>query len=752
MRIFIKNILNGLLKDKKQCLGIGGMILLSVILISTLYNVNIAISKNVDRVINEGNQQDFNFIADWVLSDEDINNLSEKYNFDYEERSYKNIEDNSLDDKYYFRFLTPTEEINTPIVIDGDMPKNNNEIAINTNFVEDNDYSIGDKIKINNKEYILSATVVFPDYISPIVKVNSTIYSSKTEALVISTDEEFNRLEADKVLIYSGKFNGEISNEEIEEMKNDESFINILFNKDNFSINNINAKMNMNSIIILVSMTCLISIVVLMLILFLSKKINSEKQFLGVMKAHGVKTFKLSIAYCIYSIVIVVPTVICGYIISLILAPIFEKSYNYGFSLPISNYKFDISILGVLILVPLIIMIYTTIICVYFSLRNRTVDLLNDVESSSESKSTRFIGKIIKTKNFISTLKMNFMMSNKKLILLCIFGAYCVGLQMILSINIYKMPNNMVTEEFKGRNYKYNTNLLESEEADLKIDGEYEAYYTVSGEIIEINKSGKKNKEAIDINVIAMNSESEMIELYENDKNINSYLDKGLIINEVLMAGYGLKSGDEITITVNNKSITAKIYGVSQFQSNKDIYTSFEFLKQNNIELEGINGIFSNEVIENESVIAITNQEELKKNFEDSIEMMKSAGILQAVIGIVLGCFIIGITTNTLIKDNKKNLRLMMALGYTQKEINKSCLKVYTPFVIVGFMMSIPNSFLIMKMMFNEIAKTSSMCYPVRFDVISISISFIVTMIVYYFTINKDKSKIAKISLSEVMQ
>ena len=34
----------------------------------------------------------------------------------------------------------------------------------------------------------------------------------------------------------------------------------------------------------------------------------------------------------------------------------------------------------------------------------------------------------------------------------------------------------------------------------------------------------------------------------------------------------------------------------------------------------------------------------------------------------------------------------------------------------------------------------------------SIAISFVVTMIVYYFTINKDKKKLNKISLNEIMQ
>lgn len=752
MMILIKNILNGLRKEKKQCIGIIGILVLSTILIGTLFNVNIAIGKNVDKIINKGNQQDFYFIVNGMMDKEESKKLSEKYNFSYEERSYKNVEDTSLNKKSYFKFLKPTKNINIPIVVEGNMPAKNNEIAVNTNFAYANEYKLGDTIEINQKKYKLSAIVVIPDYISPIVKINSTVYNSKTEALVIPTEEEFNLVEADLISSYSAKFKDSLDENKVKAMKNDESFLAIVFNEDNFSINTIQSKMTMNEIIIVVSMVCLISIVVLMLVLFLSKKINNDKEFLGVMKAHGIKTYKIAIAYCSYSIVTVIPSVILGYLVSLILSPMFEKSYNYGFSIMESVYKFDIGTVAVLVLVPLLLMMYTTVICIYWNLRKKPIELLNEQESSTVSKVTNLMGKIIKHNNFLSVLKMNFIMGNKKLILLCIFGAYCVGLQMILSINLYKMPNNMITEEFKGRNYAYDTRLLESNTLDINISGEYEEYYSANGNITSVNKANTEKETSIEINLMALSSSSKMLELYEKDEKINSYLDKGLIINEVLMAGYGLNNGDEITVNVDNKVIKGKIYGVSQFQSNKEVYTSFEFLKENGIESENFNGIYSNMLIDHNGILAITDKEEFKNNFEQSVDMMKSASILQALIGIILGCFIISVTSNTLIKDNRKNLRLMMALGYTQKEINKSCLKAYTPFVVVGFIFSIPNSFFIMKMMFNEVAKSSGMSYPVRFDFMSIAISFVVTMIVYYFTINKDKKKLNKISLNEIMQ
>lgn len=292
MIVFIKNILKGITKDKFQTFGLGMMIFLSVTLISTLYNVNMGTIKGVEKIEDEGNQQDFMFYS----MEEDVEKLSEKYDFKYDNRSYKNIEDKINGEAYYFRFLNPEGEINTPIINEGVLPKSSNEVAINTNFAEGNNFEIGDEIEISGSNYKISGIVVIPDYISPIVKENSTVYNEKNEGLVIPFKDEYKKISSNEIRMFSGKFNGEKSGSIIDSMKNDQKFSFLLFNKDNYSINNINAKISMNNIIVMVSMVCLISIVVLMLILFLNKKINNDKYSLGVMKAHGFKSIKLALA------------------------------------------------------------------------------------------------------------------------------------------------------------------------------------------------------------------------------------------------------------------------------------------------------------------------------------------------------------------------------------------------------------------------------------------------------------------------
>lgn len=232
-------------------------------------------------------------------------------------------------------------------------------------------------------------------------------------------------------------------------MKNDVAFSFILFNEGIFSINSINAKINMNKIIVLVSMVCLISIVILMLVLFLNNKINNDKYSLGVMKAHGFKSIKLALAYTVYPTVILIPCATIGYLSSLILSPIFEKSFNYGFSLPLIDYNFNPLILGVFIGAPLIVLVYATIICVCIKLRSKPLELLNDLDDAKVSRFTGIIKKFKKSKKFLSTLKWNFAISKKKLILLCVFGAYCIGLQMILSINLYTMPKKWLRMSLK---------------------------------------------------------------------------------------------------------------------------------------------------------------------------------------------------------------------------------------------------------------------------------------------------------------
>lgn len=313
----------------------------------------------------------------------------------------------------------------------------------------------------------------------------------------------------------------------------------------------------------------------------------------------------------------------------------------------------------------------------------------------------------------------------------------------------------MVEDEFKGRNYNYDLRFLDGVNGESLIQNNDEGYYITQGNISSTLRGGSSKEVSIDTNIIAIDNNSKLLELYEDNKNINLKLDEGFIINEVLRTGQGLKVGDEITINIDNKDITGVIQGVNQFLSNNDVYTSEKFLSLKGIEASEINGIFTDKTpsVDNNNLIAtVTKLDEFQYSFEKSTEMVKSAGVLQAVIGILLGCLIIGITTNILVQDNRKNLILMRAMGYTNQEINNSCLKIYTPFIILGFLFSIPNSFLIMNLMFNEVAKSASISYPVKFDILSIIISLLVTIVVYYTTIAFYSKRLERVSLNEIMQ
>jgi putative ABC transport system permease protein len=318
------------------------------------------------------------------------------------------------------------------------------------------------------------------------------------------------------------------------------------------------------------------------------------------------------------------------------------------------------------------------------------------------------------------------------------------------------MPGNMMKYEYKGISYETNIIYKETQYDQSKIKKNYEQYRLLNATIT--NASDKKEKKQFDLDckVTAIDSDGKYLTLYQDDKDINNLLNDGFIINQVLLKGQGLKVGDNINVTICGKKIQGEIKGVCQFLSGENIYTSREFLNRKGvIEKDTFDGVFLNDSNYNKddsNIASIIQTKDLKTSFNQNMDMFKGLSLIMLIIGVALGILIIGVTTNILLEDNKKNITIMKAMGYSKNEISKACINVYTPLIIVGFIISVPYCYFIMSMIFNAIATAADMVYPINIDIIIIIIPFFLTMIVYYLTIIFYSRKLDKISLGEIMQ
>ena len=113
---------------------------------------------------------------------------------------------------------------------------------------------------------------------------------------------------------------------------------------------------------------------------------------------------------------------------------------------------------------------------------------------------------------------------------------------------------------------------------------------------------------------------------------------------------------------------------------------------------------------------------------------------------------IIAVIANIVVEENQKTISLMKVLGYPNKKISAIVLNIYTPFVIISYLLSIPA----MKNLLIYIVKgiTSDIGYaiPIELSPLMATVGLFGLLISYYIAISLSKRIINKTPLAMALK
>ena len=151
-------------------------------------NNHIAIN-NLNVLINERMEERPELYESLV--DSYVSEFEDEYEFTVEKKKMANIEDG----EYIYKFMTITETIDVPYLIEGTLPLNNNEIAIFPEFAIHNDLSIGDTYTIEDKDYLITGFFYSPEFVLPIFSMSTIVFDEKIQTLVLCNDYTIENLD-----------------------------------------------------------------------------------------------------------------------------------------------------------------------------------------------------------------------------------------------------------------------------------------------------------------------------------------------------------------------------------------------------------------------------------------------------------------------------------------------------------------------------------------------------------------------------
>lgn len=745
-----------LINNKVNSIGIFVIILLTVLLGTMFLETNQNLNDSV-ALIKKGDVQDISFYPnitenelikyefDYEKAIQSKNDeLAETYHFVWEQRAYKMYK---ADEKIY-RIYSCERTIDQIFLTSGKEPQKD-EILVDYKYAGLKDLNIGDYFMVDNKSYRISGFCIFPDQLYPIPDNTGIQYDPESQALLALGKEDYDRLELSEDMMYVGRFTD--GRDLVSEMQDDKDFFYITAASDNVQIDStVRSQKNMNSIIMGFSMGVLGCIAVLLVIITITQQINSEQPHLGVLKALGYTNVEVSAKYLGYFIIIFLAAVI-GYLAGHLLTPVFYSLLCSKFHIPFINDHINIINMIIFCIAPSLMITLLAFLTSVMKVKRPALHLIKNMKVKKNGILVKARNRKVTDKKYLKGVRKVILFSNLLLFVFILFGGFALGVQIQFAYTTYNMTSNISDSVLSGADYNAEVRYIKDIE-DGSMDSDNYYFYTMSGRLGLPN--GEKSK-LYDIKILE-DGNTDMLKLYDkNEKLIDIGKEDGIVINSLMALQNNLSIGDtvqfingDMEVDMQISNISRSVYGTTVYVGQKEAFES------GLLDEEVYNGMYTDKELDFDSDmhLSITRVENIRETLEQSTEVNRIMSIMLFLCGLIIGTTVLLLAIFGVISSYKKYIAIMKIYGYSEKECSYAVLDGFRGISIIGFLISIPYTYLLATIMFSWISMTSDMIYPVEFNLQSVIVCFLLTMAITEIIIRITKRKVTGISFKEVME
>jgi len=685
--------------------------------------------------------EDAQFTTLSEISDEDINELEEKYDITIERQTYIDFEEKD----YTVRVMKRMDKVNLYKMSAGNDVKADDEIIFNTGLMTENGLSHGDTVRIGENKYTLVGDFERPDYLFPIKEATDTFAIKSEFGIAEVSDETYEKM--------------------IDENGITKEYYSIIYHKDNLEEvrKDINEKYSMQSYIradsntrITTALTeCeqtvnMMNIVVVIFVIFIAviisvvigRKIKADRRQIGVLIALGYKKPALSRHYSFYGLL---PASL-GFIIGFVATKIFGKALISQLFHKIESVPINYSIKPVDIILSIAVPALLYTLAVYLSAAKV---MKTDVITMISGRSTGKNGRRHRMKKSHLSVKSKYRLRQilgkpgRSIIVIVglAFGGMLYSFCVTCVDSMDSYVNNTV-DQIGSFEYEY---FLKTPEM-----GESDKGSPILGSTFEV-------KDRDDMIMLLGIEDSKYINFSDADGNELEYDESHYYITTMASLAFGVGKGDEISfinpITLDEYKV--KITDVIENDSQSAIYCS----RKNAAELldmpeDCYNIIMSDEAIDiDEEKLAKTIT---KQSLADQIDEVKNGmqnivGILE-IFAIAICVIVVYMMVSVLISESESSVSMLKVLGYRNKEINGMVTNVYHFLIPIAIILSILLGVYGTKAVFDanvSMYKTyiETLIYPV-----SILKIIMLILISYVLSLLLLRGKVGKVNLVESLK
>lgn len=730
---------------------------------------NLALSYTIKNIFDS-------YGANYKIQNQILDSIKDKYDFTYELEKSKTITDNST----LIKVLPYSEEgMNQTYLVKGRKPKKNNEITILPGYAKVHDIEIGDKVTLNKVEYEVVGFAYAPDYIYPLISFSMPIFDEKTNNIVYMTKESFESFSGLSDNVYSITYNYEVprkfevtlgesnDNDNTPNMFDDEHIVMDLNTVTRIGrIGALQLEFASNRLFAEYFLYLLLAISVVIIVIITKKRIDDERLQIGVLKSLGYNRFSIAMSYLVYPIFGSIIGGLIGFVIGILVhRPIADILVSY-YCVPLDNFAISFEYLKTSIIVPMCMLSVLSYLIAIFMLRKKPLSLLKEGSNLKVNIFSRICNKLTSFLPFESRFKYSLAFRSLGKLFVVTLTSFCTGLLIVLILIGMNLFNDVIDKSFSGIDYKYAVGLSGITTDEIGDSKKTDYVLTASIPLTKIvdatGKEKKIEKEDINFSFTGIDNDIKFVRVLDEKGNeINNLLseDDGIIVNANAKELLGLEIGDVLTFAYENITLDYQILGFNGEYMGYSTYIDRELLSKNlGFDTAIYTTMYSNDDIyenldkltseESSKIANVLSVNDLKQNIAKQMDRFNGSIYLVISFASFMALIIIAVIANIVVEENKKTISLMKVMGYKDRKISNIILNIYTPFIVVAYLLSIPVMIEILKMIVKALVGDIEVTIPIVITPVQIIIGLVGLLVAYYIAIGLSKRVLKKVPLS----
>lgn len=701
--------------------------------------------------IEDGNFELYSKADESVIDKLEKENVTIYENFYKEEKvvRHNNIK-NDEDSQSTLRFYVNREEVDKVDLMEGSLPEDINEIAIDRMYAVNNDIKVQDTLTVGSRILKVTGFVALSDYSSLFSDNSDTMFDSLKFGVGVVSQKCFDAYDDTHIhYVYSWLYDNKPEDDKEAKLMADDFMktissnailVNYIPQYINQAIHFTGDDMGSDKAMMIVLLYVLIVIMAFVFAVTTNNTIVKEANVIGTLRASGYTRGELLRHYILLPIIVTILGALVGNILGYtIFKDIFVATYYGSYSLPTYHTLWNADAFLLTTVVPVIIMLVINIVIIGCRLKLSPLKFLRrDLSGKQKKKAMR-----LPAFGFFNRFRLRIIIQNMPNYITLFIGILFANVLLLFGIMLGPMLThyqNEITDKLIAKHQYVLKALVDVD------DNAAEKYCVKTLATIE----GRLKSEDVLVYGVKDNS------IYA-DINTASLKDNEVYITNGYADKFRIKKGDKITLKEkyddNEYEFTVK--DMYDYPSSFAIFMSDAAFKNVFDKSEDYySGYFSDNILDiNEKYVATQiTLDDLTKVSRQLDRSMGETFNLVKIFAVVLFAVLMFLLTKLIVEKNTTSISMVKILGYSNREISRLYVTSTTIVVVLSVALSIGLSVVIMNYLFRVFMEEMSgwiSCYyaPHIFPVMFI-LNITVYVVISFFMM----AKIKKIPMDEALK